>query len=509
MAVDEAEGVDGLDGSSEAAGFFFERDFNGGAAGVGEELAPSGGTGASADDEHAIDRRTALNEVEPIEDAKADAFNGGADEILRRKVGGGDAGEGSASVRQVGGALAVEEGEEDEAVGSGGCGGECEFDVVHGFAEGIEGLRDDVGRVHGADEGEPAVGGGTEWGDVARGVEHRLIVEGVNGGRGAEAERDDAFADVAGADGSHHIVSTTSGDDAGLRKAEVSGYFGAQGADWFVDGDERRESGEELAGAAIDGVEDFAGPAARADVEEGSAGGVTVLGAHATGEPEVEVFVRQEDVADACEVFGLVILEPEELGDGVAGERNDPKALEVGLFAAEEFDELLVFGRGLGVVPELGGADDVVVLVEDDQAVLLAGDTERLHGFAGRLRESLANGRAEGIDPPLGLLLAGTRLAFDERVESVAAAEGGSIFVDQQGLGALCAAVNSEIHRSHYLRVCKLSQRRPDVRRCTSVSELGAKALFLWRLKKVTGSSELRAIAYVSTLGLIFFACRI
>ncbi len=114
-----------------------------------------------------------------------------------------------------------------------------------------------------------------------------------------------------------------------------------------------------MAGVAVDLVEDFFRPLARADIEEGGAGGVAVLGYELSGEPEIQVVVREQDVADAGEVFGFVIFQPEELRDRVAGERDDAEAFEAGLRAAEHFDELGVFGGGFGVVPELGGADDV------------------------------------------------------------------------------------------------------------------------------------------------------
>ncbi len=58
---------------------------------------------------------------------------------------------------------------------------------LDGAAERLQRLRDDVGRVHGADQRQPSSGGGAEGRDVAGGVEYRRVVEGVDGGGGAEA----------------------------------------------------------------------------------------------------------------------------------------------------------------------------------------------------------------------------------------------------------------------------------------------------------------------------------
>ena len=62
---------------------------------------------------------------------------------------------------------------------------------------------------------------------------------------------------------------------------------------------------------------------------------------------------------------GSCSLEPEQFGDGVAGEGGDAEALEPALGATEAAEEVFVLGGGLGVVPELGGADDLEGFVED------------------------------------------------------------------------------------------------------------------------------------------------
>lgn len=200
-----------------------------------------------------------------------------------------------------------------------------------------------------------------------------------------------------------------------------------------------------MAAAFVDAVEDFANPGAAADVEVGGAGAVAVFGAELAGEVEVEVFVRQKDVADAGEVLGFILLKPEEFGDGVAGERDDAEAPEPGIAAAEAFEEFAILRRGFGIVPQLGGADDLHRLIEDDETMLLAGDADGCDGTAWMICQSGGDGGLQCVDPPLRLLFACAGGPLDECVLRVAAAEDGAVCLKQEGFGALGSAVDAEI----------------------------------------------------------------
>ena len=133
--------VEGLDGGSEGTGFFFEGDLYGGVGGVCDELAPGGGAGAAADDEGLrstgrpfciSSRPLRTPKVTPSMAARM-RFSG-VQLVADRPV------RGAARGGEVGGALAVEEGQEDEAGGAGLRGREGGVDVGDGAVEGLEGF---------------------------------------------------------------------------------------------------------------------------------------------------------------------------------------------------------------------------------------------------------------------------------------------------------------------------------------------------------------------------------
>jgi hypothetical protein len=81
-------------------------------------------------------------------------------------------------------------------------------------------------------------------------------------------------------------------------------------------------------------------------------------------------------------------------------------------------EQALVFGAGFGVAPQLGRAQHLALIVEQHQAVLLAGDTDaedRLPVDIG-CEQGAAGGEGEGVQPLLGVLLAAAVGAADHRV---------------------------------------------------------------------------------------------
>ena len=134
---------------------------------------------------------------------------------------------------------------------------------------------------------------------------------------------------------------------------------------------ELREPGHGDAG----GVGDLFGPAAVGDVEQQGAGGLLHVHGVDAGHAEADVVLGAEDVGDFGEDLGLVLADPEELGEGEVGQRGVGDELDDS-FAADGVVEPVGLGLGALVAPDEGGAEDAAVGVEHDAAVHLAGEAD-------------------------------------------------------------------------------------------------------------------------------------
>ena len=107
------------------------------------------------------------------------------------------------------------------------------------------------------------------------------------------------------------------------------------------------------------------------DIEQQHAGGIGVVGAVDTGQPVVDVVLRQHDLLDAGEVLRLVVAQPEQLGRGEAGKR-DVGGVTAQLILADLVVQVIDLLLGAAVIPQDAGADDLVGLIQHDKAVHLA-----------------------------------------------------------------------------------------------------------------------------------------
>ncbi len=171
------------------------------------------GTSGTADEQHPLDR--AAHRAHGIHgggEVEQHPLDEGAGQVLGGRVRPGQAVQRAGGRRQVGGALVVEVGQQDEAAGP-GCAGQRE--AVEAGVVGAE--HGGAGRVHpggveGAHEREEAALGVRERLHAARGVGRRARVAGEGGT--ARAERDDDVAGTEGqAQGRAHVVARAGSDE--------------------------------------------------------------------------------------------------------------------------------------------------------------------------------------------------------------------------------------------------------------------------------------------------------
>ena len=276
---------EGLDGGAQGGSFGALHGDDGITEDVGKNLAP-GGAFASAAGEADFGGFEAegFHAAEAVGHAECDAFHSGSCHVGGREIRGVHAVQDAAALGEVRRSLALEVGQEDQAVSAGGNGGDFLVHTVVIPAEEVaEGLGGD-GDIHGAEERHPVVGAVAECSDFALGVDDWLRSAGENRAACAEAGGYCAGSDVSRADGGHHVVPSPGADDDIRREAPCGGKSREEFSNWLGGGADGRKFGDEI---VVDGGADLLAPLARADIEEGGAGGVTELHAQCACESEV------------------------------------------------------------------------------------------------------------------------------------------------------------------------------------------------------------------------------
>ncbi len=173
---------------------------------------------------------------------------------------------------------------------------------------------------------------------------------------------------------------------------------------------------------------------------------VAVLHEVFTGEMEIQVVVRQQHVAQAAVVRGLVAFQPENFRRRETREKREACFADRGFFAAELLRKDRALGGGARVAPQFRRTDYVALFVERNEAVLLTGDADAAHARAINLRGDLEDDAVERRGPFLRVLLhvAGGQ-AGDERVRRARLGDDRlGVEVEDDRLGALRTAVDAD-----------------------------------------------------------------
>ena len=414
---------------------------------IGAELAPEGALGATAGDPD-LGRLDAQGPeaLQTVSEAQGDSLHGSPGEVCGGEVLHGDAVENATATREIRCALPGKVGEEQESVAPSRNGRRrLRVPVVAPALEQRSGEFRDERDIHRAGERHPRSGAVAEGGHLALRINDGRGTEGVERAGGAEARGHDAGTDVAGADGPHHVVPAARADRDRGGEVPLGAEFFAELAGGFGGVAERRKL---LAESWRNRVEDGLGPGPGLHVEECRAGGVSVLHRFHSCEPPVDVIVGKEHGGRFRPVLGFVLADPEDFGGrvtgehGVAGEFHDP-----GL-AAERAGQFGALRGRRGITPELGGPDDGVGRIQEDESVLLAADADAgdLGAAVAQLFENLGDGSLHGGDPDGGILLHGAfSLRLNEAIGLLGAGEDLSrLEIKGDGLCALGSAVDAE-----------------------------------------------------------------
>ena len=366
---------------------------------------------------------------------------------------GGEAKEHAAAVGvQMGGALAHEVGQVQQAVAANGRAlgflvheevgvlAHAEGGLLLGAAEVIpeplEGEASALGDAHHV----PGAGHGAAEGvHTALGVDGDVVGVGEHHAGGADGGEGLAVPDHAGAHGSGS-VGAAHHRSASLQAGELCGA----GGDFAGDFGGLVHLGQE-GGVDVQLLQDFLAPAAAGHVQQLHAGGVGDLGGELAGEHVAHIVLGQQNVGALGVELGLVVAHPQNLRGGkacqggVGGDFNQP-------LLAHPLGDFLALGGGALVAPDDGAAQQVALLVQHHQAVHLAGDAHRLNLLVGdaALFDNGLDGLAGGVPPVQGVLLGPAVVLLIHGVLHGGAGHHMALLVEKHGFGAAGAQVDAD-----------------------------------------------------------------
>ena len=163
------------------------------------------------------------------------------------------------------------------------------------------------------------------------------------------------------------------------------------------------------------------------------------------GETEPDIILGQHDMAAGGENLGLVVFNPEKLGQTEAGQRGvagDGKKL----FRAQARVDLFAFRRAALIAPENGGAKRPAVFVQQRDAVHLAAQADGGNGFRlyAALGDCFADAGEGRLRPVVRVLFRPAVLRREKRIGTAGAADRTQLIVVENDLYRARAQIDSE-----------------------------------------------------------------
>jgi hypothetical protein len=214
------------------------------------------------------------------------------------------------------------------------------------------------------------------------------------------------------------------------------------------------------------GGEERLAPAPTRNVEPQGARRIRHVGCFLAGHPQADVILGEQHGRDLREDLRLVAADPFELGGGEA--RHHDVATDGAEVTGRVFQRG-AFGERAPVVPQDRGAQGPVVRAEQGRAVHLPGEPDPADRAADARvdREDRCAGR---LPPVLGVLFGPQGLGALDGEGGDALTDDGAMGVEDDGLDARRADIDSEKHRLPYLTIGSISLIVPSALKLSSVT---------------------------------------
>ena len=292
---------------------------------------------------------------------------------------------------------------------------------------------------HAAHEMPAAVGMGKCMERIV-GINAELVSGDEDGAGSAQGDVAAACAHNAGTHSSSGVVAGAAHHLCGSGDAQCGSHFGQDSAYHFI---AFVQAGHLLFGNAAD-LQHFLAPALVLHVQQQHTGSIGIVTAMHTGEDIVDVVLGQHDLCDLRKVLRLFFLHPQDLGSCEAGE-GDVGSEGRQLLLADDTVQVINLLGGTAVIPQDGGADDIVLRIQNHQTVHLAAAADTGHLAAVKTGQQFGNTFHNGLLPVLGGLLAPAGIGEFQGIFFGDCVHDPAFPVHQQQLGSGGAQINTDI----------------------------------------------------------------
>ena len=173
------------------------------------------------------------------------------------------------------------------------------------------------------------------------------------------------------------------------------------------------------------------------------------------GQAVSKIILGEHDPADLRKELRLILAHPKQLRGGEAGKGQIARQRQQALLA-EVIVERIGLLAGAAVIPEDGGTDHLVVLVQGYQTVHLAAEAQTGDLGGVDVLEQLGYTNTKSRPPLLGILLRPTGLRHHKGIGLRRAAQHRSLAVNQKDLHGRSAQINTDIkhEKASFLVFC-------------------------------------------------------
>ena len=257
---------------------------------------------------------------------------------------------------------------------------------------------------------------------------------------GAEGDIAPALAHDARAHGSRGVVAGARHDLHARAEAQRFGDLALQRAHHLV---AFVQGGELFFADAAHGAH-LAAPAAVFHVQQQHARSIRKIGAEGARKAVCQIVFGQHDLGDPGKVFRLVVAHPQNFGGGEAGKGDVARPLRQLVFA-HRLVQVRRLRFGAAVVPEDGGADDVVVFIQRHQPVHLPAEGDAFYGGLVLPVQQGGDARQRRRVPVFGALFAPARLRVVHGVTLGVLRQNGAVRRHQQEFCPAGAQVDADV----------------------------------------------------------------
>ena len=289
--------------------------------------------------------------------------------------------------------------------------------------------------------------------EITLGRNLKFLAGDEDGTGGTDGDVAAAFTDGAGTNSGGGVIACACCHNCGGGDAEQLSHFGLHGSNILV----AFKQLTKLLFHDTTVVHHRLGPAAVCHIKKQHAGSIGVIAAMYARQTIYDIVLGEHDAADLCKEFRFILTHPKKLGCGKACEGQVASQFQQ-LLHAEVVVDCIGLCTGSAVVPEDRGTDDLIVLIQSNEAMHLTAYRQASNLRSINTFQQLGHTNTKSRPPLLGILFGPAGLRHHQGIALRSAAKHLTGAVNQKDLHGRSAQIYTEIkHRyASFLFLCLL-----------------------------------------------------